>query len=47
MLNLNKPIEEFTPEELYWFRNSLDCEDMGFDNLREEKEGVDNAEHTD
>ena len=39
-----KPIEEMTPEELYAFRNSLDCDSMGFDDPDVfEKEGVENA----
>lgn len=44
----NKPIEELTPEELYQFRNSHECDEMGFDScLDTKKEGVDSAEHTD
>lgn len=37
----NKPIEEMTPEELKAFRNSLPCDDMGFE-VEEylKKEGV-------
>lgn len=43
----NKPIEELIPEELYQFRNSHECDEMGFDNLEDKKEGVDSAEHSD
>lgn len=40
----NKPIEEMTPEELKAFRNSLPCDEMGFETDESyEKEGVDNA----
>ena len=36
-----KPIEEMTPEELKAFRNSLPCDEMGFDTEEYyEKEGV-------
>lgn len=39
-----KPIAEMTPEELREFRNSLPCNEMGFDTDESyEKEGVDNA----
>ena len=40
----NIPIEEMTPEELKAFRNSLPCDEMGFETDESyEKEGVDNA----
>ena len=45
MTKPTKPIEEMTPEELKAFRNSLPCDDMGFE-VEEylKKEGVvDNA----
>lgn len=36
-----KSIEEMTPEELKSFRNSLPCDEMGFDiEESHEKEGV-------
>ena len=41
----NKPVSEMTPEELKSFRNSLPCDEMGFE-VEEylKKEGViDNA----
>lgn len=48
MIKPYKPVEDMTPEELRDFRNSLDCDSMGFDNGDTlEKEGVDNAEYTD
>ena len=36
----NKPVEEMTPEELKAFRNSLPCDEMGFDEDKfDEREG--------
>lgn len=44
LIKPDKPIEEMTPEELKAFRNSLPCDDMGFESGDYfEKEGVENA----